>query len=122
MKPLGVVLLQSDPRILRSLAASLCHHFHTIHAVHNMSELRELMVKHTTQLAIIDMEMACLSEIERLHREFTGVSIVCTHRLADEEMWTAALNAGAIDVCPSCDTVSIVAAACSLTMQHSAAA
>jgi hypothetical protein len=55
--------------------------------------------------------MACLSEVECLHRDFAGTCIVCTHRLADEEMWTAALSAGATDVCPSFDTRSIVTAA-----------
>jgi len=29
---------------------------------------------------------------------------VCTHRVADEEMWAAALNAGASDMCPAFDT------------------
>ena len=39
------------------------------------------------------------------------VGIVCTHRLADEEMWTAALNAGAADIYPSYDTRGILSAA-----------
>jgi hypothetical protein len=38
---------------------------------------------------------------------------VCTHRLADEKMWTTAMDAGAADVCPSFDTRSIVTAALS---------
>ncbi|HKN37367.1 MAG TPA: hypothetical protein VJX16_29340 [Terriglobales bacterium] len=111
MKPLSIVLLQGDARVARSLAGSLCHHFHAIHAVRSLEELRETMVKHRTEVAIVDIEMASLSEIARLHREFTATCIVCTHRLADEEMWTAALNAGAADVCPSFDTGSIVTAA-----------
>jgi AmiR/NasT family two-component response regulator len=111
MKALGVALLQSDSRIARGLAASLCHHFQIIHVTHSMGELREIIVQHRTELVILDLEMASMSEIERLHREFTGVCIVCTHRLADEEMWTAALNAGASDVCPAFDTRTIVAAA-----------
>jgi DNA-binding NarL/FixJ family response regulator len=89
----------------------LCHHFHAIHAVRSLEELREVIVKHRIEVAIVDMEMARMSDIKRLHRDFTGTCIVCTHRLADEEMWTAALDAGAADVCPSFDTSSIVTAA-----------
>jgi DNA-binding NtrC family response regulator len=111
MKPLSIALLQGDARVARSLAASLCHHFHVIHAVRSLAELREIIVKHRIEVAIVDMEMTPMSEIERLHREFTGTCIVCTHRLADEEMWTAALSAGATDVCPSFDTGGIVTAA-----------
>jgi DNA-binding NarL/FixJ family response regulator len=107
-KLLTVAILQSDSRTVRSLASSLCHHFHAIHAARSMEELREAIAKHRPEVAILDVEMVPLSEIERLHREFTGVCIVATHRLADEEMWTAALAAGAADVCSSRDTPSIV--------------
>ena len=124
MKPLSIALLQGDVKVARSLARSLCHHFHAIHAVGSLEELRETIVKHRVEVAIVDIEMASLSEIERLHRDFTGTCIVCTHRLADEEMWTAALNAGAADVCPSFDTGSIVTAALrsTLSVGRSAAA
>jgi DNA-binding NtrC family response regulator len=111
MKALSVALLQSDSRVARRLAASLCHHFQTIYATNSIAELRETLVRHRTELAILDLEMASLSEIEWLHREFTGVCIVCTHRLADDEMWTAAMSAGASDVCPAFDTRTIVTAA-----------
>ena len=111
MRPLSIALLQGDSQVARSLAGSLCHHFHAIHAVSSLQELRESIVKHRIEVAIVDIEMASLPEIARLHREFTGTCIVCTHRLADEEMWTAALNVGAADVCPSFDTGSIVSAA-----------
>jgi hypothetical protein len=36
---------------------------------------------------------------------------VCTHRLADERMWTDALAAGAADCCHSSDVRAIVMAA-----------
>jgi DNA-binding NarL/FixJ family response regulator len=111
MNPLNVVLLQGDPKNVRLLAASLCHHFPAIHTAGSIAELREKIVKHRAQLAIVDMEIASMSDIEILHRDFPVVGIVCTHRLADEEMWTAALDAGAADVCPSSDTRSIVMAA-----------
>lgn len=107
-KSLTVAILQSDSRTVRSLASSLCHHFHAIHAARSIQELRDTIARHRPEVAILDVEMAPLPEIERLHSEFSGVSIVATHRLADECMWTAAINAGAADVCWSCDTPGIV--------------
>lgn len=111
MKPLSLALLQGDAQTTRSLASSLCHHFTAIYSARSIEELRELIVKYRTEVVIVDMEVACLSEVERLHREFAGICIVCTHRLADEDMWTAAINAGAADICSSADTSSIVTAA-----------
>jgi DNA-binding NarL/FixJ family response regulator len=111
MNPLNVVLLQGDPKNVRSLAASLCHHFPAIHTAWSFADLREKIVRHRAQLVIVDMEMASMSDIQVLHRDFPVVGIVCTHRVADEDMWMAALDAGAADVCPSSDTRSIVTAA-----------
>lgn len=111
MKPLSVALLQSDAGTVRTLYSSLCHHFHAIHAANNIDELRQTIARHRTEVVIVDTEMVSLSEIERLRREFAGICVVCTHRLADDEMWTAALNAGAADMCCSVDTRSIVTSA-----------
>jgi len=88
-----------------------------------MGELRSDIAKHHAGIVILDMETASISDVERLSREFPKTCIVCTHRLADDDMWAAALNAGAADVCPASDTSGILRAAlrdCSNT--HSAAA
>jgi DNA-binding NtrC family response regulator len=108
MKPLSVVLLQTDAGTSRALASSLCHHFHAIFSVKSVRDLREAILKHRPEVAVVDMEVAPLSEVQAISREFTGMCIVCTHRLADDQMWTAALTAGATDVCPSRDTRAIV--------------
>jgi len=34
-----------------------------------------------------------------LHRQFPSLCIVGTHRLADDKLWTEALNLGASDIC-----------------------
>jgi len=122
MNQLSVALLQSDAKNIRLLASSLCHHFPAIYTAWSIADLREKIVKHRAQLVIVDMEMASLSDVHLLHRDFTNVSIVCTHRLADDEMWTAALNAGASDVCPSFDTRGIVTAAIQSTALTDSAA
>ena len=107
----SVVLLQGDPGIAQSLTASLLSSFRSVHAVRSTEELRASILKHRARVVILDMEVAPLLEVERLSHEFPGLSVVCTHRLADEEMWTAALSAGASDICPTYDTHSILTAA-----------
>ncbi len=107
----SVVLLQSDSRIRQSLVASLPHSFHRVQSVRSVNELRADVAKHRAEVVILDIEVASISDVERLSHEFPGVGIVCTHRLADEEMWTAALNAGAADIYPSYDTRGILTAA-----------
>jgi DNA-binding NarL/FixJ family response regulator len=111
MKSSSVVLIQFDPVIAQSMTASLLRSFRSVHAVRSVEELRSSILKHRAKVVILDMEMAPLPEVERLSHEFPGISVVCTHRLADEEMWTAALSAGASDICPTYDTHSILTAA-----------
>ena len=111
MQPLSVVLLQSDSRIAQSLVNSLCGSFHAVHIVRSLDELLTSIAKHRAKVVVLDIETNPISEVERLSRDFPGVSIVCTHRLADEKMWTAALSAGAADICPSSDTGAILTAA-----------
>jgi hypothetical protein len=70
--------------------------------------VRSSIAKQRAGVAILDMEAASISDVEHLSREFPKACIVCTHRLADEELWTAAVNAGAVDVCPPTDTRGIL--------------
>lgn len=111
MQALRVVLLQSDPGVSQSLADSLRGSFHSVQTVPSADELRLSVAKHRAEVVIVDMEMVSVSEVKRLCHEYPAVCIVCTHRLADEEMWTEALSAGAADVCPSSDTRAILTAA-----------
>jgi DNA-binding NarL/FixJ family response regulator len=111
MQSFNVVLLQSDSRITQSLIACLCNSFSSVREVRSLDDLRTSVARYRAGVAIVDMEMASVSDVERLSHDFPEVCIVCTHRLADEEMWTAALNAGAVDVCLSYDTRGILTAA-----------
>ncbi len=111
MQPRNVVLLQSNSEIARSLVSALSTNFGSVQVVRSLGELRASIAKQRAGIAILDMETASIPDVERLSRDFPGASIVCTHRCADEEMWTAALNAGACDVCPSSDTRGILRAA-----------
>jgi len=111
MQQFDVVLLQSDARVAKLLVSALSPSVGSVREVHSLGELRNSIAKHRTGIAILDIETASISDVQVLAREFPAASIVCTHRCADEEMWTAALNAGAADVCPASDTPAIVRAA-----------
>jgi DNA-binding NtrC family response regulator len=111
MQSSNLVLLQSDARIVPSLVASLRSSFHSVKPVKSVDELRTSIAKHQPEVAILDMEIASISDVARLAHEFPAVCVVCTHRLADETMWAAALNAGAVDICLSNDLRGIVTAA-----------
>lgn len=123
MQAQGVILLQSDARAAKSLVSALGSSFPSIHQVGSVGEVRASIAKHRATLAILDMESATLSDVAGLSREFPAASIVCIHRCADEEMWTAALNAGARDLCASTDTRGILQAALkTVSVMRSAAA
>src|SRR5215469_2334862 len=111
MQALSIVVFQSDQRLSQSLAGTLSLHYHSVHVARSGDELRTAIARYRADVAVVDVEVSCLDEVTRLHREFPGLSIVCTHRVADEEMWTAALNAGASDMCPAFDTQGIVQSA-----------
>jgi DNA-binding NarL/FixJ family response regulator len=123
MQSANVVLLQNDPQTSQSLVKFLCGSFHSIYPVRSLAELRTNIAKHRAQVVILDMELASIEDVERLTQEFPGTCIICTHRLADEEMWTAALNAGAADIVSAGDCRGILSAAQrTAAMSHSFAA
>src|SRR5215472_10962996 len=111
MQALTIIVYQSDSRLAQSLAATLSLHYHSVHVARSLDEVWTAIPKHRADVAVLDVESSSMNEVQRLHRQFPGVSIVCTHRVADEEMWAAALNAGASDMCPACDMQGIVQSA-----------
>jgi DNA-binding NarL/FixJ family response regulator len=111
MKPLSVVVAQNTNRDAVVLAKSLGNHFRAVNVAGNLDELRMAIPRHRADVAIVDLELASLSQVQQLIHEFAGTTIVCTHRLADEKMWSDALAAGAADCCSASDVRSIVLAA-----------
>jgi|SRR3954451_10559832 DNA-binding NarL/FixJ family response regulator len=123
MRSLSVVVLQSDSMVAQSLLNSLSSCFRSVRSARSLGDLRASIARTRAEVVVVDMETASLKEIADLSREFPKARIVCTHRLADEAMWAAALGAGAADVCPSSDTHGILTAALSsLTRTRPAAA
>ena len=119
----AVVLLAHDPKVAQSLAGGLRAHFHSVHVTGSRDELREKVAKNRPGAVVLDIENARLADVESLHRDFPALPIVCTHRIPDEEMWMAALQAGAVDVCPADDVKNVLRSVLrSLGMARTAAA
>ncbi|MGH9509851.1 MAG: hypothetical protein ACRD2Q_08485 [Terriglobales bacterium] len=106
-----VVLALTSPRSAEVLAVALHAYFDTVAVVHAPEHLQPALLKFRANVAIVDLEMVGLKDVEGLHREFPHVLLVCTHRIPDEAMWAAALSGGALDCFSTSDVRNIVAAA-----------
>ena len=107
MLSLNVVLAQHDPTAASTLANNLRGQCRGV-TLAEKARLRHAILKARANVAVLDLELFSLSEIEQICREFSDVSIVCTHRLADEELWTRVMNAGAADCCLPTDVNGIL--------------
>lgn len=92
------------------MVTTLRNSFPLVRAVQTLDELRADIISHRADSVVLDMEVASLKVVQRLSREFPQTTIVCTHRVPDEEMWASALRAGAADVCSPSDTTAVVSA------------
>ena len=104
----SVVVFQTDPRVAQSLAGKLSLRFHAVHLTRTGDEVRERVAKNRPEAVVLDMEQSRLIDVRRLHNDFPSLPIVCTHRLPDEQLWIAALEAGASDVCQSNDVQDVL--------------
>src|SRR5579863_991877 len=119
----SVVVLEQDPRVAQSLAGKLSSHFHVVHLARTGAELRERVAENAPEVVVLDVEYSRLSDVRNLHSDFPSLPIVCTHRIPDDDLWIAAMEAGASDVCPSGDPQKVLASVLqSLTIAHAAIA
>lgn len=107
----SIVLLPGSSISSESLSSALSNRFASVHVVKNPCDLSSSIARKRAEVVIVDLEIVTVADVEKLSREFPGSRVICTHRLADEEMWMAALNAGAVDVYQPSETESIVRAA-----------
>jgi len=118
----SVVVLETDPRVAQSLAGGLRPHF-LVHLTRSNEELRERLSKSHPEAVVLNIESWRLKDVENLHHDFPLLPIVCTHRIPDEDLWMAALEAGASDVCPSDDVENVLSSVIrSVAVSGSAAA
>jgi len=119
----SAVVLESDPKLAQSLAGGLSSHFNPVHLARSGDELRERVAGNRPEVVILDMEYSRLSDVSNLHHDFPLLPIVCTYRIPDDELWVAALEAGASDVCPADDVQNVLSSALrSVAFAKSAAA
>jgi DNA-binding NtrC family response regulator len=104
-----LVIAQHDATVAQSLTANLDRHFRSVRLARSLEELKHALPRYRAQVAVVDLETIPLDEVAQLAREF-DVRIICTHRVPDEDMWTAALGAGALDVCSNDDVNGILSA------------
>jgi DNA-binding response OmpR family regulator len=118
----SVVVLEKDPRVGRSLAGGLRPHF-SVQLINSREELRDQLARNRPEAIVLNIEQWLLTDVEHLHHDFPKLPIVCTHRIPDEEMWMAALEAGASDICPTDDVAGVLTSVLrSMAMSQSAAA
>lgn len=118
----SVVVLEKDPKLARTLAGGLRPHF-SVHLTHSREELRDNVARTKPEAVVLNIEHWMLADVESLHRDFPALPIVCTHRIPDEEMWMAALAAGASDVCPADDVANVLTSVLrSMALSRTAAA
>jgi len=118
----NVLVLERDPRVARSLAGGLRPHF-SVDVTGSREELRDKVERNQPEAVVLNIEYWRLTDVESLHRDFPKLPIVCTHRIPDEEMWMAALEAGASDVCPTDDVGNVLTSVLrSTALSRSAAA
>ena len=118
----NVVVLEKDPDVARSLAGGLRPHF-SVHVTRSHEELRDKVARNHPEAVVLNIEYWRLTDVESLHRDFPALPIVCTHRIPDEEMWMAALSAGASDVCPADDVGNVLSSVLrSMALSRGAAA
>jgi len=106
--PQSVVLLAKDPHVAQSLLGGLRSHFHAVLVTGSCEELHDRVERDQPEAVVFDIESSRLSDVAALHRDFPSLPIVCTHRIPDEDIWMAALDAGASDVCPASDVQDVL--------------
>jgi FixJ family two-component response regulator len=86
------------------LVVGLSEHFGPVNLVRRYEEVRSAVARYRASVLVLDLEAfdrktPGSNAIRDLRREFPSLCIVATHRLADDRVWTEAMNQGAADVC-----------------------
>jgi len=111
MRPINAVLALHDPGSAQYLAASLAKEFRNLPVAKSADELRSSVARFRAPFAVVDLELISLAELKALCHEFPATAFVCIHRLADDRMWSQALEMGAVDCCHCDDLRGILLAA-----------
>ena len=99
MPPIHVVLARQDAALSDNLVRSIQKQFLDLATVGTAEEARNAIARTRAALAVVDLEVVGLSQLGELCHEFPATAFVCIHRLADDDMWSRCLAAGAVDCC-----------------------
>ena len=110
MGPINIVLAHRDPALTENLVRSIQRQFCDVATANNLDEIRVTIARVRAPLAIVDLELIDLPQLGELCHEFPGTAFVCTHRLADDAMWSQSLAMGAVDCCVASDVPKILQA------------
>ena len=106
---LCLLVVDNQFRTLAELTSALHREFENVRAAFSFEQADATVREATPDAVIADLEILQPQDLRRLTRELE-LPVICTHRVPDEEMWTAALDAGALDVCPGSDTGEVLSA------------
>ena len=70
--------------------------------------MRDKVAPNRPEAVVLNIEHWRMTEVERLHREFPALPIVCTHRVPDDEMWMAALRLAPATCAPADDVANVL--------------
>src|SRR6266478_8955605 len=93
----AIVILQGNSARANNLASSSKSVSQAVFIVQSLPELQALVAQFPISIGVVDLGLVTVQEVVGLRNH--GMEIVCTHHTPDDVMWTAALNAGAIDCC-----------------------
>lgn len=110
MGPINVVLAHRDPALTDNLVRSIQRQFCNVATAHDLDEIRGTIARVRAPLAIVDLELVNFSQLGELCREFPATAFICTHRLADDAMWSQSLAMGAVDCFVASDVPKILQA------------
>jgi response regulator of citrate/malate metabolism len=108
MQPLNVVIAHGDCVVAESLASQMHGYFRSVAVAPTAEDIRKVIVRTQADAVVVDLEMMDLREIRQLCNDFSQVSVVTTHRVPDEKMWSLSLDAGAVDCCDHHDVKNII--------------
>ncbi len=81
------------------MVVSLSQHFDPVKLIRKYEEISSAIARERAEVLVLDLEASQSDAVKHLHQKFPSLCIVATHRLADDQVWTEAMNQGAADVC-----------------------
>lgn len=103
MHCLSVIVALRNPSTANQIANQFRTRVRSVSIANSRAELRSSLAKQHADAVVVDLELCNCGELRQLCNDLHGIPVVATHRSPDEEMWTASLDAGAVDCCHCAD-------------------